>query len=164
MKKLSFSMLVFLTLLTGCGSQTPTAAPAASLAAPTLSSAITLVSPISSSTPAAALDPTVFGVIAATDIQAKELESVANAIFTKTLDGLVAGGSVQAYQVTGVTILPSDEGLLAEIKYNIKSSDSAWLADGGTQSADGMITGNCSRFDFVITDTEFQLTNRRLCS
>ena len=164
MKRLPFILLVFLVLLTGCGNQAPpiasTAAPAA---APTLSSAITLVSPTFSATPDSALDPTIFGAIAATDIQAKELESVANVIFKKTLDGFVANRSVNEYQVTGITILPGDEGLLAEIVYNVKSSDTAWLADGGTQSPAGLIVGNCSRFDFAITETEFQLKNRRPC-
>jgi len=97
-------------------------------------------------------------------MQASALESVANAIFKKTMDGFVANGSVNEYQVLSLKILPGEEGLLAEIKYNVKSSDASWLADGGTQAADGWINGNCSRFDFFITDTEFQLKNRRLCS
>jgi len=29
--------------------------------------------------------------------------------------------------------------------------------------ADSWINGNCSRFDFFTTDTEYQLKNKRLC-
>jgi len=156
--------LVVLFLLAGCGAPTQAPAPTAPpTPTPTLPSAITLATLTSES----GSDPTVFGMINANDLQDMQgaaLESVANAIFKKTMDGLVANGSIHEYQVTSLTILPSDEGFLAEIKYNVRSSDPAWLADGGTQAADGLITGNCSHFDFVITDTEFQLKNRRLCS
>ena len=163
MKNSRSAFLVVLFLLAGCTAPTqppePTALPTP---IPTLSSAITLVAPTSES----ASDPTVFGTINGNDLQGLQgaaLESVANAIFKKTMDGFVANGSVSEYQVTSLKILPGEEGFLTEIKYNVKSSDAAWLADGGTQSADGLITGNCSRFDFIITETEFQLKNRRPC-
>ena len=79
------------------------------------------------------------------------------------MDAFVASGSVQEYQVTSVTIFPGGGGLLAEIIYNVQTNDSTWLSDGGTQSADNWINGNCSRFDFFTTDTEYQLKNKRLC-
>ena len=97
-------------------------------------------------------------------MQASALESVANAIFKKTMDGFVANGSISAYQVQSLTVLPGDSSLLTEIKYNVKSSDPVWLIDGGTPAADGWINGDCSRFDLFITDTEFQLNNKRPCS
>ena len=163
MKKSPSVLLVILFLLSGCGTPTQAPAPTAIPTPATLSSSITLVSP----TDSAGSDPTVFGTIGANDLQdmqASALESVANAIFKKTMDGFVANGSVNEYQVLSLKILPGEEGLLAEIKYNVKSSNASWLADGGTQAADGWINGNCSLFDFFITDTEFQLKNRRLCS
>jgi hypothetical protein len=165
MKRSLSPLLIVLFLLSGCG--TPPAPPLVSTDLPTpaatLSSSITLVAPTAS----ANTDPTVFGTIGTTELQgmqASALESVANAIFKKTMDGFVANGSVNEYQVLSLKILPGEENLLAEIKYNVKSSDISWLADGGAQAADGWINGNCSRFDFFITDTEFQLKNRRLCS
>ena len=162
MKKSPSALLVILFLLSGCGTPTQAPAPTAIPAPATLSSSITLVSP----TDSAGSDPTVFGTIGANDLQdmqASALESVANAIFKKTMDGFVASGSVNEYQVMSLAILPGDDGLLAEIKYNVKSSDATWLADGGAQAANGWINGNCSRFDLFITDTEFQLKNRRPC-
>ena len=60
-------------------------------------------------------------------------------------------------------VLRGDTNLLAEIQYNVQSSDAAWLTDGGAPAADGWINGNCSRFDLIITDTEYQLKNRRAC-
>jgi len=164
MKNSPIAFLVILFMLAGCGAPVPLAP--TSMPTPEAtpsSSAIRLVVPTNETTS----DPTVFGALGADDLQDMQgaaLESVANAIFKKTMDGFVANGSIIAYQVKSLTILPSDENLLAEIKYNVQTSDSAWLADGGTQTADGLIAGNCSRFDFIITDTEFQLKNRRLCS
>jgi hypothetical protein len=166
MKRIRFVLLVVTFFLASCGTQAQVTAPTAIAAPATLSSAITLVSPTDSINPVSTLDPTIFGTINASDLkdmQASALESVAGAIFNKTMDGFVANGSVSEYQVTSLIILPGDEGLLAEIKYNVKSSDAAWLADGGTQATDGWINGDCSRFDFFITDTEFQLKNKRLC-
>jgi len=166
-KSLSIFLLIGF-LLAGCGApaqpSTPTSLPTE---IPTLSSSITLAAPTAPASTETASDPTVFGIISAKDVQgmqASAIESVANAIFKKTMDGFVANGSVNAYQVLSLTVLPGDTSLLTEIKYNVKSSDPAWLADGGIQAADGWINGSCSRFDLFITDTEFQLKNRRLCS
>jgi hypothetical protein len=169
MKRNLYRLLIVLFLLSSCG--TPPAQEILPTALPTpvatLSSSITLVAPTDSANANTASDPTVFGTIGTTELQgmqASALESVANAIFKKTMDGFVANGSVNEYQVLSLKIIPGEESLLAEIKYNVKSSDASWLADGGAQAADGWINGNCSRFDFFITDTEFQLKNRRLCS
>ena len=99
----------------------------------------------------------------ADEIQAQDIEAVPNDIFKKTMDGLVAAGSISDYQITTINVTPGDENFIAEITYNVKTSDPTWLADGGMQSGDGWINGNCARFDLVITDTEFQLTNRHIC-
>jgi hypothetical protein len=98
------------------------------------------------------------------EVQAGAIESVAIAIFNKTLDGFVANGSVQEYQIVSVTVFPGGDGLLAEVIYSVKTTDPIWLADGGIQLADGWISNGCSRFDFFTTETEYQLKNRRLCS
>ena len=168
MKKSLSIFLLIVFLLVGCDTPaqppTPTALPTEIL---TLSSSITLSAPTAPVNTEIATDPTVFGTLSANDVQgmqASAIESVANAIFKKTMDGFVANGSINEYQVLSLTVLPGDTSLLTEIKYNVKSSDPAWLADGGTQAADSWINGNCSRFDLFITDTEFQLKNRRLCS
>jgi len=165
MKNIRSRLFFLIFLLAGCSNQavppTVTPAPATQTTAPTnVPSTETPTSVPFTLTPA---DPTIFGAIGTDKIQAFALESVANAIFTKALDVFVADGQIQEYQVTSVTIFPGSNGLLSEIIYNVKTTDPSWLAEGGTQSTDGWINGNCSRFDFFTTETEYQLKNRRLC-
>lgn len=119
--------------------------------------------PTDTLTSAPTQDVAVFGSIGTGEIQAGALESVVNAIFKKTMDSLTANGSIQEYQVTSVSVFPSSNGLITEVIFNIKTNDSSWLEYSGSQAADGWISGDCSRFDFVTTDTEYQLKNRRLC-
>lgn len=152
--------LILILALVGCAKQAQVVSPAATAALPT---AAATQPPIETGTPPPTTDPTVFGVMGQNEIQAFALESVVNAIFTKTFDGFVTDGRIQEYQVTSVTVFPGSGGLLAEVIYNVRTTDPAWLTDGGTQTADGWINGNCSRFDFFTTDTEFQLKNKRLC-
>lgn len=164
MKKISSALLAITFLLSACSKQAE-AIPPNNTAAPSTETSLpteTLSPP--TFTPAPTTDPTLFGAIGTGEIQAFALEPVANAIFKKTMDGFVTSGSVQEFQVTSVTIFPGSNGLLAEIIYNVKTTDPAWLTDGGAQAADGWLNGSCSRFDFFTTETEYQLKNRRLCS
>jgi len=166
MKKIRITLLIAIFLLSACGKQVPevlpsvTSIPATELLLPTA----TPLPPTDTPIPAPTQDPTVFGAIGTDEVQTGALESVANAIFSKTMDLFITNGSVQQYQVISLSIFPGNDGLLAEIVYSVKTSDPAWLADGGLQTADGWISNNCSRFDFFTTDTEYQLKNRRLCS
>ena len=124
---------------------------------------LTSIPPTDTSTPALTQDVAVFGSISTDQVQAGALELVVNAIFKKTLDGLVTAGSIQDYQIMSVSVFPGSNGLITEIIFNVKTEDAAWLDYSGTQATDGWINGDCSRFDFVTTDTEYQLKNRRLC-
>ena len=164
MKHIQSALFVILFFLTGCGKQAQTVEPTVTTVPATTSLSPTETSIPAAATPVPTLDPAVFGAIGTSEIRALALESVANAIFTKAMDEFVTSGPVQEYQVTSVTIFPGSGGLLSEIRYNVKTSDPGWRADGGTPSADGWINGNCSRFDFFTTETEYQLKNRRLCS
>lgn len=168
MKQTRSILLIIIFLLSGCGKQAQTAlAPATEirLATETGNPATTMsVPPMAAPSPVTTPDPTIFGAIGMNEIQASTFESVADTIFKKTMAGFIASGSVQEYQITSVTISIGDEVLLAEIIYNVRTGDTTWLADGGIQAADGWINGNCSRFDFFVTETEFQLKNRRLCN
>ena len=166
MKNLKHFILIL--ALVGCAKQAQVVSPTATAALPTAAATqppteAPTALPTETGTPAPTTDPTVFGVMDQNEIQAFALESVVNAIFTKTFDGFVADGRIQEYQVASVTVFPGNGSLLAEVIYNVRTTDPAWLADGGTQTADGWINGNCSRFDFFTTDTEFQLKNKRLC-
>jgi len=169
MKKIRSILWVVVFLLAGCGKQAQTTA--ASVATATLAPTETRVPdtatplpPTETPIPVPTQDPTVFGAIGTNEIQAFVLESVVSAIFNKTMDGFVADGSVQEYQIISVTVFPGGDGLLAEVIFSVKSNDPIWLADGGVQLADGWISNGCSRFDFFTTDTEYQLKNKRLCS
>src|SRR5215204_3236879 len=104
MKKFQVALLVVILFLTGCSEQaiapTATSVPATATLTPTETSfpdTATPAPPTETSSPVSTQDPTVFGAIGTGEIQAFALESVANAIFNKTLDGFVANGSVQEY-------------------------------------------------------------------
>jgi hypothetical protein len=164
---------LFIFLLTACGNQAqavpPTVTPAAATETPALTATnipntATAVPPTETSTPVPTQDPAIFGAIGTGELQAGAIESVASAIFNKAMDGFVASGSVQEYQIISVTVFPGNDGLIAEIIYSVKTTDTAWLADGGAQLTDGWVANNCSRFDLFTTDTEYQLKNKRLCS
>jgi hypothetical protein len=79
------------------------------------------------------------------------------------MDGFVADGPIQEYQVTSVKVFPGSNGLLAEIIFNLRTSDPAWIPEGATPTNDNWLNGQCFRFDFFTTETEYQLKNRRLC-
>jgi hypothetical protein len=165
-------ILVLVFLLTACAKKVQTIPPAQTNALPTVTVALPTETstaapseiPAPTNTPAPTADPAVFGSIGQNEIQAFALESVATAIFNKTFDSLVADGRIQEYQVTHVTVFPGSGGLLSEIIFNVRTSDTTWLEDGGTPAADNWINDKCYRFDFFTTETEFQLKNRRACS
>jgi hypothetical protein len=168
MKKILFLLIASTLLLSGCGRPAQAVPPAA---IPTAISAETKIEP--SATPASiaatltppepTADPTLFGALGTGEIQAYALESVANAIFMKAMDGFVAAGHIQEYQVTGVTIFPGSNGLLAEIIFNVRTTDPGWIAEGGTPADEDWLNGQCYRFDFFTTESEYQLKNRRFC-
>jgi hypothetical protein len=165
MKNLCYSVLLLTFLLAGCSKQTvspiitPTAA-TQTTAPINVAQTETLTSIPFTPT---ALDPTIFGAIGTNEIQAYALESVANAIFKKTMDGFIADGQIQEYQVTSVTIFPGSTGLLSEIIFNVRTADPTWIVEGGMPANDDWLNGKCYRFDFFTTETEYQLKNRRLC-
>jgi hypothetical protein len=168
MKRLRPVFILVILLLSACGKQAQAVSPTATQTTiPTetnIPSTETPTSiPFTPTAPESTADPTIFGAIATDEIQAFALESVANAIFNKTMDGFVADGHIQDYQVIGVTIFPGSDGLLSEIIFNVRTTDPGWIAEGGTPSSDDWINGMCYRFDFFTTETEYQLKNRRLC-
>ncbi len=173
MKNIRSVLFVVIFFLAGCGKQAQSVAPTATLVRATatlvptetrIPNNATPLPPTETPSPVPTLDPAIFGAIGTAEIQAYALESVVSAIFNKTLDGFVVSASVQEYQVISVTVFPGSGGLLAEVIYSIRTTDLAWLSDGGIQLADDWISNSCSRFDFFTTETEYQLKNKRLCS
>jgi len=154
-------VLVSIFLLSACGSPPETAAPT-STSAP-LTDAPSPI-PSTEAPPVPARDPALFGAIGLNEIQAFALEPVASEIFTRAMNGFLADDRILDYQIVGVTIFPGGGGLLAEITYNVKTADPAWFAQGDTPAADDWINDKCNRFDFVTTEAEYQLKNRRLCN
>jgi hypothetical protein len=107
----------------------------------------------------------VFGAIPLNSLQAFSIEPVAKAIFDQTLRGYISAGAIQEFRVDSIAVFPSgDGGLIAEIMYSLHTDNDPWPDDFGAPGADGWITGKCSRFDLVSTETEHQLKNKRLCS
>lgn len=163
MTKIRFVFLMVVLLLSACGRVQPH--PVVQLSALPIEPlpSATSTPPAQAPSPNETQDPAVFGAIGTVEIQAFALESVVNAIFVRAMNGFKTEGTIQEYQVTSVTVFPGSDGLLAEVIYSVQTTDAAWLSDGGTQSVDNWIQGNCSRFDFFTTETEYQLKNRRLC-
>ena len=162
-------LLLVVLLLSACGKQAQTVQSTATFPPPTETTIPSTETPTEISaatfTPSPTQDPALFGVILQTEIQAFSLEPVADAIFSKVMDGFIANGNIIEYQVIRVTIFPSSDGtLLSEITYNVRTTEPYWLADGGMQASDDWINDKCNRFDFVTTETEFQLKNRRTCN
>ena len=162
-------LLLSVALLSACGSTgSEFAAPSATSLPPataTIPQTETQTSILVTDTPPApAQDPAIFGAIGVNEIQAFALEPIAGEIFTRVMNGFVADDLILDYQIVRVSIFPGSGGLLAEISFNVRTTDPAWLADGGTPAADDWINDKCSRFDFVTTETEHQLKNRRLCN
>jgi len=109
-------------------------------------------------------DPALFGTLAKSEINPLAAK-IQEAVFAKAMDGFVVNGNIIEYQIISSEVFPSEDGtLIAEIYYNVHTTDSSWLVDGGTQADDNWITDKCNRFDFVNTETEFQLKNRRTCN
>jgi hypothetical protein len=107
----------------------------------------------------------VFGAIPSNSVQAFTLEPIAKAIFEQTLQGYIGAGKIQEFRVDHISVFPSGSGtLIAEIMYSLRTDNDPWPEDFGSLSADGWITGKCSRFDLVATAAEQQLKNKRLCS
>ena len=157
-----YALLAFSLLLSACARQAQAVPSTATLPPPAATSAPPTKAPAATPLPQ---DAALFGAIPQTEIQAYSLEPVASASFNKAMDAFITDGSLLKYQVTRVTIFPAGDGsLYAEITFNVRTADPSWLADGGTQSADDWIQNKCSRFDFVTTETEFQLKNQRTCN
>ena len=109
-------------------------------------------------------DPSLFGALSKAEINPLA-SKIHEAIFIKAMDGFIANGNIIEYRIIASEVFPSSEGgLIAEIYYNVRTTDSSWLLDGGTPADDNWINNKCNRFDFVNTETEFQLKNRRTCN
>jgi hypothetical protein len=162
----TYFLFAFLFLLSACGTGTESASTPASARSTDNPPTETQTPPYLTDTPPApTADPTLFGAIGINEIQAYALESVADAIFTRTMDSFKASGGIQDYQILRLTIFSAGNGgLIAEITFNVRTTDPAWFAEGGTPAADDWIMDKCYRFDFVTTETEYQLKNRRMCN
>jgi hypothetical protein len=113
----------------------------------------------------AATSSNIFGAIPLNSVQAFSIEPVAQAAFEEALQRLASAGSIADFRVDSIAVFPSGEGaLIAEIFYSLRTDVDVWPEDGGSSGTDGWITGKCSRFDLLATETEHQLTKKRLCS
>ena len=185
-------LFVFVILLSACAKQAQPAQPTATLPPPTETPTLptetifapTIEAPVeiftetsvppteaSSATPTeqptevpSSTDPLLFGALSKSEINpmASRIHEI---IFTKVMDGFITNGNIIEYQLISSEVFPAGDGtFIAEFYYNVRTTDSSWLVDGGTQANDNWIQNKCNRFDFVNTETEFQLKNRRTCN
>ena len=164
-RRITLYLFVFLLFLSACAGQAPTAPPTVTVPAPSETSAPPTVVPTEIPTDVSFnTDPSLFGALSKSEINPLA-SKIHEAIFTKVMDGFMASGNIIEYQIIASEVFPSGDGMLiAEIYYNVRTTDSSWLVDGGTQAEDNWINNKCNRFDFVNTETEFQLKNRRTCN
>ncbi|NWG34012.1 MAG: hypothetical protein HXY42_06185 [Chloroflexi bacterium] len=162
-------LFVFTLLLSACARQTQPVLPTATLPPSAPTSALPTETPTDIPTaiptePLASADPTLFGALAKSEINPLA-GKIHEAIFIKVMDSFVASEDIIEYQIVASEVFPASDGtFIAEIYYNVRTTDPAWLADGGVQADDDWIQNKCNRFDFVNTETEFQLRNRRTCN
>lgn len=170
--KPSILLFTIIFIITSCRSQpaTPTVAPTVLPSETPVPAATATSVPAETSLPTETARPVptvndVFGAIPLNSVQAFSIEPVAKAIFDQTLQGYVTAGNMQEFRVDSVAVFRSgDGGLIAEIMYSLRADNDPWPEDFGTDGSDGWITGKCSRFDLVATETQHQLRNKRLCS
>ena len=154
-------LFAFVLLLTACAQQAQAVSPTAALPPPAPPTEVPIdpATEVPSST-----DPSLFGALSKSEIDPLAA-NIHEAIFTKIMDGYIASDNIIDYQIITSEVFPSSDGtLIAEIHYNVRTADTSWLVDGGTLADDHWINDKCSRFDFVNTETEFQLKNRRTCN
>ena len=162
-------LFVSILLLSACtkGAQPPP--PTATISPPTETSAPPTETPteiptdVPTQTPSNT-DPSLFGALSKAEMD-PYASKVHEIIFTKAMDGFIVSGNIIEYQILSSEVFPSnDGGLITEIYYNVRTTDPSWLIDGGTQVENNWIQNKCNRFDFVNTEAEFQLKNRRTCN
>lgn len=109
-------------------------------------------------------DPSLFGALSKDKIDPLA-SNIQDAIFSKAMDGFIGSGNIIEYRIIASEAFPSSDGtIIVEVYYNVRTTDSSWLVDGGTLTDNNWIQNKCNRFDFVNTATEFQLKNRRTCN
>jgi hypothetical protein len=162
-------LFVFILLLSACAKQAqpvpPTIAPPTptETSAPPTEASTAIPNEAPTEVPSNT-DPLLFGALAKAEINPLA-GKIHEAIFSKAMDGFITNGNIIEYQITASEVFPAGDGaLIAEIYYNVRTADTSWLVDGGTQADDNWINNKCNRFDFVNTETEFQLKNRRTCN
>ena len=116
--------------------------------------------------PAIAADPDLFGSVKFEDApMGFSLDPVAEHVFEAELQKMVADGQIEGFQVERFGIYPRGDGTFyAEIFYSVQADAAFWPEDFGTLSDDGWIRGKCTLFDFVTTEEEFLLKNKKICS
>ncbi|HSG43963.1 MAG TPA: hypothetical protein VLA72_12480 [Anaerolineales bacterium] len=165
-RRITFISILFILILSACAKQAQPALPTAALIQPT-EAPTKIPTEVPTEVPTEApfdTDPSLFGALSKSEID-PFASNIQDAIFSKSMDGFIASRNIIEYRIIASEVFPSSEGgLIAEFYYNVRTTDLSWLVDGGTQSDGNWIKDKCNRFDFVNTETEFQLKNRRTCN
>ena len=167
--RIKYVLTVCIFLLSACARQATSVPPTLNLPLPTETAAPPTATPteVPTETPTelpSNTDPALFGALAKSEINPLAAK-IHEAIFIKVMDGFIASGNIIEYQIVSSEVFPAGDGtFIAQSTYNVRTTDLSWLVDGGTQASDNWINDKCNRFDFVNTETEFQLKNRRTCN
>lgn len=161
-----FFLFIFIFLLSACAKQEQSVPPTAALIQPT---AVPIESPTESPTEIptdipATSDPLLFGALEKSRLDPLA-SNIQDAVFIAAMDEFISSRNILEYRIIDSEAFPDSEGkLIVQIYYSVRTTDLSWLVDGGTQVENNWITDKCNRFDFVNTETEFQLKNRRTCN
>ncbi|MBT3313345.1 MAG: hypothetical protein HN390_01910 [Anaerolineae bacterium] len=175
--KLLFLILIIAFFITAC--QAESAPAPMPLPAPTeVPSQVPTETPTELPIPTATFVPTetpiviaapvsdVFGSVSMADApMGFSLDPIAAHIFEAELQKMVDVGQIEGYQIESFGIYPRGDGtFFAEIFYAVQADATFWVEDFGSAGDDGWVRGKCTLFDFVTTEEEFQLKNKKVCS
>lgn len=165
-RRIKLFLFAFVLLLSACGKQAQTIPPTIT-PAPTTELPAETPTEIATEIPTdipAATDPTLFAALEKSRLD-PFASKIQDAVFIAGMDAFIASRDILDYRIIESEAFPTSEGtIIVQIYYSVRTTDPSWLLDGGTQVENGWITDKCARFDFVNTQDQFQLKNRRTCN
>lgn len=172
MKINTLLLLVFALLLSACQPAPPPQPTATQAPLPTVTEAPTATQTIAPTETAAVAivatnPPDVFGVLDTSAVQMSFMfEPIVSEVFDQGMSAYVDSGSISAFQIDRVVVYYNQDGsTTAEVYFRVQTTDLAvWYEDGGTLADDNWINDKCSYFDFIVTENQYILKNRRSCS
>jgi hypothetical protein len=168
--KTSIPLLLLIFLLSACQTA-PAATPAPEPTTSRASLPTATEAPQPTETAAVAIaatnPPDVFGVLDTSAVPMSFMfEPIVSEVFDQGMSAYVDSGSVSAFEIERVIVYYNQDGsTTAEVYYRVQTTELAvWYEDGGTLAEANWINDKCSYFDFLVTESQYILKNRRSCS